>query len=366
MATETFDSAGAYTIALAGKCSFVIAQLTSGGGTGNPCPPVANIANPLGGSHGGGGGATLSNAALLDDTIYGYVVGDGDDPDLHVVLGNTFSNSYVGFEPSDRRVSLSPGQGSVNATETGALGGALVIDDLGVANEDTFAEGGDCIIDGGDTQTEGFGGGSAGGIGGAAFAGNNSNSSQTAGSAPTAGVGGGGNGGNTAANGANGVFPGGGGGGGGFGTTGGGTEGGPKAVITYDLVDQPVVTSYAGDAIVPLSVGEGATEAAEMEATGLPSVFYRIIGGDDELLFELASPTSGELTFLVPPDYEVPTDADEDNVYEVIVEAYCMDVLGTEYLSQQEYHITVTNDTGDDESTGRRYIPMILGLTIDG
>lgn len=45
---------------------------------------------------------------------------------------------------------------------------------------------------------------------------------------------------------------------------------------------------------------------------------FSIVGGDDQALFSVHA-TTGVLSFLSPPDFEAPADADSDNVYEVVV-----------------------------------------------
>ena len=61
------------------------------------------------------------------------------------------------------------------------------------------------------------------------------------------------------------------------------------------------------------------------------------LSGEDKDLFEISS-TAGELTFKASPNYEDPTDANTDNEYEVIVQAY--DGAETGELRQT---ITITN-----------------------
>ena len=49
------------------------------------------------------------------------------------------------------------------------------------------------------------------------------------------------------------------------------------------------------------------------------NVLHSITGGDDEKLFSLT--TGGKLTFLKTPDYELPHDADLNNVYKIDIQA---------------------------------------------
>jgi hypothetical protein len=66
-------------------------------------------------------------------------------------------------------------------------------------------------------------------------------------------------------------------------------------------------------------------------------VTFSLSGGDDELAFSLA-PDTGVLTFKAPPDFEAPTDAGGDNVYQVSVTAFD----GVE-STEQTLSVTVTD-----------------------
>jgi serralysin len=72
-----------------------------------------------------------------------------------------------------------------------------------------------------------------------------------------------------------------------------------------------------------VNVPENMTAVATVTATDadLPpqSVTISIVGGADQSKFSLSS--SGALSFISPPDFETPTDANGDNVYVVIVQA---------------------------------------------
>ena len=46
---------------------------------------------------------------------------------------------------------------------------------------------------------------------------------------------------------------------------------------------------------------------------------FSIVGGADQTRFSITS--GGALSFVTPPDFEAPTDANFDNVYVVIVQA---------------------------------------------
>ena len=67
------------------------------------------------------------------------------------------------------------------------------------------------------------------------------------------------------------------------------------------------------------------------------SLVYSIIGGDDQAKFAI-DPTTGDLSFIAAPDFEGPTDADGNNVYQVVVQV--SDGLGG--LDTQDIAVTVS------------------------
>ena len=91
-------------------------------------------------------------------------------------------------------------------------------------------------------------------------------------------------------------------------------------LVINDVNDNaPVFTS-----ITSISVAEGFTvtgyTAAATDTDAGTTIEYTITGGVDHTLFNIDQ-TSGELTFKVAPDYETPSDSDEDNAYVVDVQA---------------------------------------------
>jgi len=69
-----------------------------------------------------------------------------------------------------------------------------------------------------------------------------------------------------------------------------------------------------------------------------PATTYSIAGGADAALFTI-DPTTGALSFLSAPDWEIPTDAGGNNVYNVVVQA--SDGVGG--IDTQSLSITVTD-----------------------
>lgn len=88
--------------------------------------------------------------------------------------------------------------------------------------------------------------------------------------------------------------------------------------ITVNDVDEgPAITSGASASVAENSAGVVYTAAAT-DPEGA-AVTYALTG-DDAALFSINAVT-GEVSFVTPPDFEAPTDADGDNVYDVNVVA---------------------------------------------
>jgi VCBS repeat-containing protein len=79
--------------------------------------------------------------------------------------------------------------------------------------------------------------------------------------------------------------------------------------------------------------------AADADLPADPLVFS-IVGGADQALFAIA--TGGELTFVAAPDFELPADADGDNLYEVAVEV--SDEQGGTATQTIRIEVTPAND----------------------
>jgi large repetitive protein len=97
------------------------------------------------------------------------------------------------------------------------------------------------------------------------------------------------------------------------------------AVLTVTITganDAPTITSNGGGASASMFVLENTTGVTDVDSTDpeLPpqTLTYSIVGGADALKFSINS-SSGELTFKTAPNYEAPTDAGGNNVYNVTV-----------------------------------------------
>ena len=119
------------------------------------------------------------------------------------------------------------------------------------------------------------------------------------------------------------------------------SAGNPSATFSY----VPTITSNGGGATGSVSVAEDTTAATTVVAAdGGVRLTYSIAGGADAARFQI-SPITGLLSFVAPPDFENPTDAGGDNVYNVIVQASD----GTESVTQA-LAVSVTDVTASSST----------------
>lgn len=118
--------------------------------------------------------------------------------------------------------------------------------------------------------------------------------------------------------------------------------------VTFDpgeiSTDPPVFTSSAA-----VTVAENSVLAATVVAQDADPISYGIQGGADAAAFTIDAIT-GALSFVFAPDFEVPTDSNVDNVFEVTVSASD----GLSAAATQDLEVTVTdvaNETGSILST---------------
>jgi hypothetical protein len=83
----------------------------------------------------------------------------------------------------------------------------------------------------------------------------------------------------------------------------------------------PVITSNGGGSTAAISIAENTTAVTTVTATDANHdlLAYSISGGADAARFSVGS-TSGVMAFLTAPDFEIPTDADLNNQYIVVVQ----------------------------------------------
>ena len=131
-------------------------------------------------------------------------------------------------------------------------------------------------------------------------------------------------------------------------------------VTVLDLDDTaPVITGpsgNAGDATSEITIDEGLTAVTTFTAN--EDVTWSIEGGTDAGKFQI-DPDTGEIVFLAAPDFENPTDSDQNNTYVVRIKA--IDTAGN--VSFQTLTVTIGNvdeigrklaEIGDKLRTGLR------------
>ena len=119
----------------------------------------------------------------------------------------------------------------------------------------------------------------------------------------------------------------------------GGTDVQTIFVNVGNAPEAPVITSNGGGATGGYTIVEGTLGPNPITAVDpdVPSILtYSIIGGADAALFTINA--SGVLSLISPPDFEAPADQNDDNVYEVIVQASDGQLTDT-----QTINVTVTN-----------------------
>ena len=110
-------------------------------------------------------------------------------------------------------------------------------------------------------------------------------------------------------------------------------------VNVTDANETPAITSNGGGATASLAIAENSSLVTNVVASDPDgeSLFYAIAGGADASLFVINSAT-GELRFANAPNFESASDADQNNVYDVIVSASDGVLTDSQSLS-----ISVTN-----------------------
>jgi VCBS repeat-containing protein len=120
----------------------------------------------------------------------------------------------------------------------------------------------------------------------------------------------------------------------------GGTDVQKLTVRVTDANDAPIITSNAGGDSAALSVDENTSAVTTVTSTDQDSdtPIFSIGGGADQDKFTI-DPATGVLRFSTAPDFEKPTDANGNNIYEVIVKV----ADGKGGTDEQALSITVLN-----------------------
>ncbi|WP_338416311.1 cadherin domain-containing protein [uncultured Sphaerotilus sp.] len=113
----------------------------------------------------------------------------------------------------------------------------------------------------------------------------------------------------------------------------------------------PQITSDGGGATAAVSIPENTTAVTTVHATDadwpVQALVYAITGGADQAKFAIDS-QSGALTFLTPPNFELPADVGGNNVYNVVVSA-----SDGQLSSAQALAVTVTNVLVNDQVSAK-------------
>ncbi len=112
------------------------------------------------------------------------------------------------------------------------------------------------------------------------------------------------------------------------------------AVTVTNVNEAPIITSNGGGTNASVSIAENGGAVTTVTATDADagaSLSYTIAGGTDAAKFSINGST-GALSFLAAPNFEVPTDSDGNNVYNVTVQ-----VSDGALTDLQSVAVTVTN-----------------------
>lgn len=137
--------------------------------------------------------------------------------------------------------------------------------------------------------------------------------------------------------------------------------------ITVTLVnvnEAPVITSNGGGASASVTINENTTAVTTVTATdpdASTTLTYSITGGADAARFTINA-TTGILAFIAAPDYELPTDSNGDNIYDVTVT-----VSDGTLTDAQNVTVTVANlNDSDPGTTPGTAAPIVLGTPAQG
>ena len=103
----------------------------------------------------------------------------------------------------------------------------------------------------------------------------------------------------------------------------GGTATQSISVHVTDVNEAPRITSNRGGDVASVTIRENGSAVTTVRATDpdrAARITYSVVGGTDAALFTI-NPSSGVLHFSSAPNFEQQTDADRNNVYQVVVQA---------------------------------------------
>jgi PHD/YefM family antitoxin component YafN of YafNO toxin-antitoxin module len=136
------------------------------------------------------------------------------------------------------------------------------------------------------------------------------------------------------------------------------------AVTVTNVNEGLAITSNGGGSGATVSVGENGRDVTVVAAADLDGTqpAYSIVGGADAARFTI-NPQTGVLQFVTGPDYELPGDANGDNVYNVVVQAGDGVFTDTQTLSVSVANLrdgnVVTGTTGGDSISATSTNPAL-------
>ena len=129
---------------------------------------------------------------------------------------------------------------------------------------------------------------------------------------------------------------------------------------------EPTITSDGGGDTAAASVAENSTAVTTVTATDPDAgatQTYSIVGGADAALFAIDA-TTGALSFVAAPDFEAPTDAGGDNVYDVTVQASDGTLTDSQAIAVSDTNVggPTNGGPGDDLLVGTEEEDSISGF----
>jgi hypothetical protein len=115
---------------------------------------------------------------------------------------------------------------------------------------------------------------------------------------------------------------------------------GSTSLLLTIKVTPPIISSNGGGDTATVTIPENTTAVTTVVADGPPPVSYAISGGSDAAKFHIDAST-GVLSFIAPPDFEIPLDQDHNNSYVVQVSALDRGLADTQTITVS---ITDVND----------------------
>jgi hypothetical protein len=139
------------------------------------------------------------------------------------------------------------------------------------------------------------------------------------------------------------------------------------AVTITNVNESPLITSNGGGATAAITMNENTNAVTSVSSTDEdgPALTYSIIGGADASRFTINA-TTGALSFVSAPNFEAPTDAGANNIYDVIVQASDGTLTDTQAIAVTINNIvdgsTINGSNSANTLTGTNAEDTINGL----